>query len=130
MIIVADTNVLIAALVTKGLCTEVVLHAIAQRALTSSAALIDELDDTIRRKFDVTPAVARFLRLLRSEIVLVEPLTFERPICRDPDDDLVLGTAVAAKADAIVTGDRDLLVIKSFKAIPILTPRQYLERFV
>jgi predicted nucleic acid-binding protein len=47
-------------------------------------------------------------------------------VCRDADDDLVLAAALAAKADAIVTGDQDLLVLKRFKGIPILNPRDCL----
>jgi uncharacterized protein len=46
---------------------------------------------------------------------------------RDPDDDVVLGCAVDGQADAIVTGDKDLLSLKSFRKIPILTPRQFLD---
>lgn len=127
MIIVADTNVLIAALVAKGLCAEVVLHAIRQRALVSSHLLLDELDDTLRRKFEVTPAVGRFLELLRRDIRLVEPVVLPRQVCRDADDDVVLGTAVSAGADLIVTGDQDLLILKAYQRIRIVTPRQYLE---
>jgi len=47
-------------------------------------------------------------------------------VCRDSDDDLILAAALAAKADAIVTGDQDLLVLKGFKGIPILNPRDCL----
>ena len=48
-------------------------------------------------------------------------------ICRDPDDDEVLAVAATAKADAIVTGDKDLLTLKSNGGIPILSPRQLVE---
>ena len=47
---------------------------------------------------------------------------------RDPDDVHVLACAVAAEADAIVTGDQDLLALKSFPGIPILKVREALER--
>jgi uncharacterized protein len=49
------------------------------------------------------------------------------PVCRDPDDDVVLATAVAADAEAIITGDEDLLVLKTYTRVRILTPRQFLE---
>lgn len=130
MIVVPDTNVLVAALVANGLCTEVVLHGIRQRSLVSSTRLLDELDRTLQRKFDVTPAVAKFLELFRSDIRIVEPVVLAQPVCRDPDDDEVLATALAAKADLIITGDQDLLVLRAFAGIDIVTPRQYLERFI
>ena len=56
MIVAADTNVLIAALVAKGLCSEVVTHAIRERSLVTSIALLDELADTLHAKFEVTSA--------------------------------------------------------------------------
>ena len=130
MIVVPDTNVLVAALVAKGLCSEVVTHAIRERSLVTSLVLLDELDDVLRAKFAVTPAVNTFLKLLRKEIRLVEPLVLAEQVCRDPDDDLVLGTAAAAKADLIVTGDADLLVLVSYGKTAIITPRQYVERMM
>jgi predicted nucleic acid-binding protein len=47
---------------------------------------------------------------------------------RDPKDLIVLAAAITAEADAIVTGDEDLLSLKSFEGIPILTARQALEK--
>jgi predicted nucleic acid-binding protein len=49
-------------------------------------------------------------------------------MCRDSDDDLVLATAVAAGAELIVTGDDDLLVLKEYEGVAIVSPRQFLER--
>ena len=130
MIVVPDTNVLIAALVAQGLCSEVVTHAIRERSLVTSIALLDELADTLHAKFEVTPAVKSFLSLLRKEVRIVEPVPLLAPVCRDADDDLVLGTAAAAKADLIVTGDADLLVLGSHGETEIITPRQYVERLM
>lgn len=53
---------------------------------------------------------------------IVEPLPLPVPVCRDPDDDLVLGTALAGRCDVIVTGDRDLLVLESYGGIDIVSP--------
>ena len=50
-----------------------------------------------------------------SSAEIVEPVTFETQICRDPDDDAILGTAVAGNADCIVTGDNDLIIIGRFQ---------------
>ena len=48
-------------------------------------------------------------------------------VCRDKNNDVVLATALAGKADVIVTGDNDLLVLKTFRGIRILSPRKFLE---
>jgi putative PIN family toxin of toxin-antitoxin system len=50
-------------------------------------------------------------------------------ICRDPKDDKFLSLAISAKAVAIVTGDLDLMSLKSFKNIPILTAPDFLNSF-
>lgn len=127
MTVVLDTNVLVAALAAKGLCLEVVLRAARLRCLASSEALLDELESTLREKFEITPATRPFLALFREHPRLVDPRPVEPPLCRDPDDDVVLGTALAAGADAIVTGDQDLLVLGAYQGIRIQSPRQFLE---
>jgi predicted nucleic acid-binding protein len=48
-------------------------------------------------------------------------------VCRDPDDDRILECALAASAEVIVTGDRDLLDLGAFRDTPIMTPRQFLD---
>lgn len=128
MTVVLDTNVMVAALVTKGLCHEVLHRGVRLRVLASSALLMDELESTLRRKFTVTPSVEAFLAAARHHIRLVEPAQLARQVCRDPDDDVVLATGVAAGADLIVTGDEDSLVLKSYEGIRIVSPRAFLER--
>ena len=127
MTVVLDTNVVVAALVAEGLCREVVHRAVRMRILASSARLMDELDVTLRRKFAVTPAAHAFLKAFRRHIPLVQPVTLPKAICRDPNDDVVLATAVAAKANLIITGDQDLLVLKAYEGIDIISPRRFLE---
>jgi putative PIN family toxin of toxin-antitoxin system len=125
--VVLDTNVIVAAVVANGLCRELVHRTIRQRVLATSDALLDELDATLRDKFAVTPAVAAFIDLFRASIRLVDPKPLPARVCRDPSDDVVLATAVAAAADAIVTGDQDLLVLGSYAGIGIVSPRAFLE---
>jgi putative PIN family toxin of toxin-antitoxin system len=71
---------------------------------------------------------------LSGQIGLVSDLVISpalpQAVCRDPDDDAVLACALAAHADLIVSGDKDLLVLQSFQGIPILTAAQALQRLV
>ncbi|HAN74873.1 MAG TPA: putative toxin-antitoxin system toxin component, PIN family, partial [Planktothrix sp. UBA8402] len=49
------------------------------------------------------------------------------PELRDPNDGIILATAIAAQADSIITGDRDLLTLENYENIPILTARDFLN---
>ena len=51
-------------------------------------------------------------------------------ICRDADDDNIIACAAAAKADYLVTGDSDLLEIKGYQGVKIITPRDFEALFV
>lgn len=70
--------------------------------------------------------VAEYLHVSEPIVVAIPP---EVPVCRDPTDRPFLELAVAAEADALVTGDRDLLSLASGFRIPILSPAAALERF-
>lgn len=127
MIVVLDTNVIIAALVAKGLCHEVVVRALGSGTVATSPALLDELDGTLRATFTIGPAAMAFLEQLRLRVYLVVPAPLAAPVSRDADDDVVLATAVAANARAIITGDLDLLVLRSYRGIEIVRPRDFLS---
>ncbi len=48
-------------------------------------------------------------------------------VCRDPDDDMLLETAILGRADCQVTGDQDLLVLHPFQGLNIIPPTRFLE---
>lgn len=128
MIVVPATNVIVAALVAKGLCHEVVVRALGSGTVVTSPALLDELDGTLRATFTLGSAAMAFLEQLRLRVHLVVPAPLASPVSRDADDDVVLATAVAANATAIVAGDLDLLVLQSYRGIGIISPRDFLSR--
>ena len=128
MKIVFDTNVLFAAFVASGLCSELYETARDLGAIRVSRFILDELGEKLTTKAGLTASeIDAVLAMVRrdGETVEIEPL--DEPVCRDPDDDSILATGHAAQADCITTGDKDLLVLKSFHDIPIVTPRQCLE---
>ncbi len=128
MTVVLDTNVIVAALVAKGLCHEVVVRALGSSTVVTSPVLLDELERTLRAKFTLGPAATTFLEQLRLRVHLVAPEPLVAPVSRDADDDVVLATAVAAVATVIVTGDLDLLVLRRYSGIDIVSPRDFLSR--
>ena len=98
MRVVVDTNVLVAGLVAEGVCR-----------------------DIVKRRL---PAL---LQIYQDSATVLKPKSLRKPVCRDPDDDELLAIALAGKAEIILTGDKDLLTLKQFQGIKILSPRQFVE---
>lgn len=128
MRLVFDTNVIVAGIVAEGLCREIVEVELPQHEVFLSPPLWSELLGTLRDKFDLAEGELPILALYRRHATWLAPAPLAPPVCRDPDDDWVLATAIAAGAEAIVTGDRDLLDLGRTGAIEILTPREFLSR--
>ena len=126
MRIVLDTNVLIAAYATRGHCYDVLEHCIRNHVVVSSEVLLAELDAKLTRKLRFSRESANeLLTILRSRIEIVDPSPLDPPACRDPDDDWVIATAVAGSCDCIITGDKDLLVLRTYEAIAIVPPSDF-----
>jgi putative PIN family toxin of toxin-antitoxin system len=126
--IVFDTNVLVAAFTSIGLCHQAYEHALARTDIVTARRLLEELHDTLTGKMKIDPSLAdEILAELANELEIVEPVPLLKSICRDEDDDWVLATARAGHSEIIVSGDKDPLVLKQFQGIKILSPRQFVE---
>lgn len=126
MRLVLDTNVLMAAFVSRGSCTELFEHCARMHDLFTSSFILDELRLKLVTKVGASQAEARAVRrLVLSCSEVVEPVVVGEQVCRDPDDLPVLGTALAAHAHALVTGDRDLLTLGRHAHFRILAPRDF-----
>lgn len=127
MRIVLDTNVLIAAFISQGYCHVLYEHACVEHTVLISNQIITELQKNFTKKFGYsnseTKAVVDFIKTHGEYVSDVKPLS--HPVCRDRNDDGILALAVQAKAQAIFTGDDDLLSIKQHKHIPILRPNTF-----
>jgi putative PIN family toxin of toxin-antitoxin system len=121
--LVFDTNVLIAAFVSRGVCHELLEHCNRSHHVVSSDFILREFEDKLRGKFKIPGhKAAATAALIRSRAQIVEPAPLPVPICRDPDDDWILATARTGECDCIVTGDKDLLVLDPFRGIRIMAP--------
>ena len=127
MRVVFDTNVLYSAIAAKGFCEEVLDEAVGDCITIWSDPLKQELESLLARRHKIGPATRASLTAYAALCEFVEPEPLSTRVCRDKDDDVVLATALAGKADVIVTGDDDLLVLKEFRDIRILSPRQFLD---
>ena len=128
--IVLDASTLVSAAIGRGSVPDrAVRHAFAAGSVAISEPVMSELLDVFAR-----PRLARFINpVLREEVIsLLDGLgTFYEPTavvtdCKDPKDNKYLELALAADADAIVTGDAHLLVLHPWRGISILRPADYL----
>jgi putative PIN family toxin of toxin-antitoxin system len=129
---VADTNVLISRLVFRNsVSAQAVRLATAAGDLLVSMETLEELESVLfRPKFDKYIPLSKRLAFYESLRLTAEFIESVAPVsaCRDPKDDKFLALAITGKADYILTGDQDLLVLHPFRGIDILNPRQYLDR--
>jgi putative PIN family toxin of toxin-antitoxin system len=133
MRLVLDTNVVVSGLIWGGVPRRLLdLARDGHLSLFTSNVLLDELADVLaREKFAsllasqrITPAF-----LMQGYGILtksVTPQTIQRTV-RDPKDDAVIATALVAQAEAVITGDNDLLVLHPWQGIQILNPAQALQ---
>ena len=126
MNLLLDTNVLVAALVARGTCSELLEYCVRQHVVVSSQPLLHELREVLERKFSQRPIDVRAaLQLFAETFTLVTPATLDPPACRDRDDDVVLATALAGDCGAVITGDEDLLILNPFRSIHVLAPSAF-----
>jgi putative PIN family toxin of toxin-antitoxin system len=128
--VVLDTNVLVSALLWGGNSFHLLQAARYGRIqLVSSPPLCQELEGVLSRpKFHSHlnasgVSVQQLGQLYRGMAQVVDAPALAAPVSRDPQDDMVLACAVAAKADLIVTGDEDLLTLSHYQNIWIANPR-------
>lgn len=130
MKVVFDTNVLVAAFATEGLCSKLL-----QRAnrgdfeIYISPFIFQEFQEKLKTKLFLSRTeIKEAIALLNEVVKIVNPEEEGirvSGICRDRDDDSIIACGLACKGDYIVTGDKDLLAIREYKGIKIKDPREF-----
>jgi putative PIN family toxin of toxin-antitoxin system len=125
---VFDTNVLVAAFITEGICSKILMRGRKKQFhLIACPVILREFEQVLIKKFSTARNEARSaLQIISGAIHSIErPSQLVQSVCRDPDDDAILACALEGRADYLVTGDVDLLELKFFKGIRIVTPRDF-----
>ena len=131
MKIVVDTNVMIWVIFFGGF-PQKVLTAIVSNEITACATteIIDEYEEIVERMIQKKQGHlnTNILTPILQNLELIETKSIV-DICRDPDDNKFLGCAKDAKALYIVSGDEDLLVLKNYEDIDIITAKEFCQRY-
>jgi len=124
-----DTNVLVSAFASRGICADLFRHILVEHELVTGEMVLTELKRTLIKRIKVPPKVVVDIEhLLRDHEVIAKPRRHLDLGLRDPDDEWIIASAVVGKADALVTGDRDILESIVHLPIRVYSPRQFWER--
>jgi putative PIN family toxin of toxin-antitoxin system len=127
--VLLDTNVVVAAFATRGLCEDLLRAVLAEHELVVAARVLIELERALVVKPKMPARRAReVVAFVRSQGDVIAP---ERPAVwpqRDRDDRWIVAAAIEGRADVLVTGDRDLLEDAQEAPLPIVSPRGFWER--
>ena len=128
MRVVFDTNILVSALVFPGGRGDAALRRIIAGTdrLLLSRAILDELLEVLSRKFARDAEELAHVAVFFSDLAMIVAPRRRLRVVQDDPDNRILECALAGRAEAIVTGDKALLALKSFRNIPVVTLRAYL----
>jgi uncharacterized protein len=123
-----DTNVLVAAFATRGLCADVLRTVLAEHELVIGEVILAELRRTLAGKFKLPAKQVDAIEAVLTIVPIIpKPAAPSEVVVRDAADRWILATAIAGAADVLVTGDQDLLVVAADAPVRILDPRAFWE---
>jgi putative PIN family toxin of toxin-antitoxin system len=126
MKIVLDTNVIIAAFATRGLCHSVFELCLDRFEIILSEPILKEISVNLNHKIKLPLRQCDVIvSYLRDNCSMSEIDDVDGSLCRDKSDIHVLGLAERSSAQYIITGDKDLLDVASYKKTKIVTPREF-----
>jgi putative PIN family toxin of toxin-antitoxin system len=126
-----DTNVIISATATRGLCADVFREVVLSHELIVSESLLAEVRRVLSRKFGANREIIEsVIQILSQDTIFSQPLDSPEVAIRDSDDLLILASALAGRAEVLITGDKELLALGSIHDLEIISPRRFWEKIV
>jgi putative PIN family toxin of toxin-antitoxin system len=124
-----DTNVLVSAVATRGLCADVFREVLTSHELIVSDALLQEVKKVLHQKFKVPSSlISEFLNLLKQDTILIKPSWSPEVTIKDKSDLIIIASALSGRADLLVTGDKELLNLGNVETLVIVSPRVFWEK--
>jgi putative PIN family toxin of toxin-antitoxin system len=123
-----DTNVIVSAVTTRGLCADIFRAVLADHELVTCSKVLQEVARILHTKFSVPDSlISEYVELIRQDAILAEAKETPDVHIKDVDDIEIIGAAISGKVDVMVTGDRELQDIKSMRRLRIVSPRAFWE---
>lgn len=123
-----DTNVLVSAFASRGLCADLFELVLLEHELVLGRQVLQELSRALQLKLKLPAAPTKaILDFVSGEAAQIVDRAESAVVTADPDDARVLGEALAARSDMFVTGDAALLDLPALENLKILSPRQFWE---
>jgi hypothetical protein len=126
--VVLDTNVLLSAFLTDGVCARILRRARAKAfSFILCTPVLNETKRLLKNKFSLSDGEVDFFVSIVAEAAdeTYRPAGTLAGVCRDPDDDIILACAKETKSDLLVTGDNDLLMLEAYRETRIIRPRDF-----
>jgi putative PIN family toxin of toxin-antitoxin system len=124
-----DTNVVVSAMATRGLCTDVLREVLTSHQLVVSLPLFNELRRVLRQKLHIPgELIDDAIEILQQDALVAAPSTLSNIKIRDKDDLMILSSALNGNTDLLVTGDRELLNFGKIKDMEIVSPRGFWKK--
>jgi putative PIN family toxin of toxin-antitoxin system len=126
MRVLLDTNVIVSAVTTRGLCADVFRAVLAAHELVTCAQVLQEVRRILSMKFGVPePLIAEYLELIGQDAIVAEPEDLPDLPIQDQNDAEIVAAALSAGAQVLVTGDHELQGLKHIGKVRIMSPRAF-----
>ncbi len=126
MKVVLDSNVIVSAFATRGLCLSIFELSILTNTVVVSKYILSEVERILKNKIEVPiNTVNNIIKYLEETCEILDYKKLPKRVCRDKDDDNIIALALSNNMNLIITGDKDLLVLKKYKHISIISPKDY-----
>ncbi len=128
MRVLLDTNVIVSAVATRGLCADVLRAVLSAHEFVTCAKVLEEVRRILSMKFGVPEQlIAEYLELIGQEAIVAESEDLPDLPIQDREDAEIVAAAISARTEVLVTGDHELQSLKNIGGLRILSPRAFWE---
>ncbi len=128
MRVLLDTNVIVSAVTTRGLCADVFRAVLAAHELVTCPQVLQEVRRILSTKFGVPDQlIAEYLELIGQDAIMADSVDLPDLPIQDQDDAAIVAAALSAGAQVLVTGDHELQGLKNVGGVRIISPRAFWE---